>query len=127
HAVQPGLDLQRLDRRKERVEGDLLIDDADRALGIAWLGVDVEPPDAGAPRGLVHQSRQDVDQRRVARAIGAEQAITLPTRDPRVDGVQRLFAALIDLAQALDLGRRIAHVRRSGTGGRAWQVKDAVD
>jgi len=36
--------------------------------------VDVEAPDLGAPGGLVDQPGKDVDQRRFARAVGAEQS-----------------------------------------------------
>ena len=43
-AVQPGLDFQRLARREEGVEDDLLRHDPDRALGVPRVLVDVEAP-----------------------------------------------------------------------------------
>ena len=46
-AVQPGLDLQRLERGEEGIEQDLLVDDPDRRLGVPGVFVDVEPPDRG--------------------------------------------------------------------------------
>ena len=53
HAVEPGLDLQRLARSEEGVEQDLLRDDADRALGVARVLVDVEAPDVALPPVLI--------------------------------------------------------------------------
>ena len=94
NAVQPGLDLQRLARREERVEDDLLRDDADRPLGVARMLVDVEAPDRHLAAGLHDQAGEDVDQRRLARAVGAEQAEDLPARHVEADVVERALAAL---------------------------------
>ena len=107
HAVEAGLDLQRLERREERVEQDLLVDDADRRLGVARVGVDVEPPDRCAAARLVDEARQDVDERRLARAVGAEQAEDLPARHVEGDVVERALAACIGLAQSVDADRGV--------------------
>src|SRR3546814_6218426 len=74
HAIEPRLILERLERREKGIEDDFLRHDADRIFGVARIGVDVEAPDARVPAGLVDEPREDVDQRRLARAIGAEQS-----------------------------------------------------
>src|SRR3546814_5426140 len=47
HAVETRLLVERLGRREEGIEQDLLRDDADRDLGVARMLVDVEAPDRG--------------------------------------------------------------------------------
>src|SRR3546814_6568049 len=73
HAVQPRLIFERLIGREEGIEDDFLRYDADRIFGVAWIGVDVEAPDARRPARLVDETREDIDQRRLARAVRAEQ------------------------------------------------------
>ena len=111
-AVEAGLDLQRLDGGEEGVEQDFLVDDADRRLGVARMRVDVEAPDAGMTLGLVDQPGQDVDQRGLARAIGAEQAEDLAARHIEADPVQRALAARIGFAQSVDRDGRLRHGNR---------------
>ena len=72
-AVEPRLVFQNFERREERIEDDLLRNDADRALGVTVVAVDVEAPDFCAARGLAHEPGKNVDQRRLACAIRAEQ------------------------------------------------------
>jgi hypothetical protein len=50
---EPRLDLEHLARGEERVEHDLLRDDADRALALRRLRVDVEAPDVRHGPSLV--------------------------------------------------------------------------
>ena len=102
HAVQPGLQIQRLARREEGIEHDLLRHDTDRRLGVARIFVDVEAPDAGMARRLVDQPRQDVDQRGLARAIGAEQPEDQPPLDIEADIVERLLAPGIGFGKMAD-------------------------
>src|SRR5437868_5097396 len=94
-SVQTRLNLERLTRGEERIEDDLLRNDADRALRIARMLVDVEAPDIHRAASLHDQSGKDVDQRRFARAVGPEQAEDLAARHVEADVVQRLLAALI--------------------------------
>ena len=108
--VEPGLDLEYLGGGEERIEHDLLRDDPDRGLGVLALAVDVEAPDLGAAAGLVDHSRQDVDQRRLARAVGAEQPEDLALRHIEADVVERQLArraleACITLDEVLDRDR----------------------
>ncbi len=93
-AIEPRLVLQHLEGGEEGVEHHFLRDDADRALGVAQIGVDVETPDRGAARGFQHQAGQDVDQRRFARAIGAEQAEDAALGYIEADAAQRQLAAI---------------------------------
>ena len=109
HAIKAGLDLQCLERREERVEQDLLVDDADRALGVARVLIDVEAPDRRAAARLVDQPRQDVDQRRLARAVGPEQPEDRALRHIEGDAVERLLAALVGLAELVDGDRGAGH------------------
>src|SRR5688500_18560946 len=74
NAVEAGLDLERLARREEGVEQDLLGHDADRTLGVARMLIDVETPDRRRAFALGDQAGEDVDQSRLAGAVGAEQA-----------------------------------------------------
>jgi hypothetical protein len=108
HAIEPGLDVEHLDRGEERVEHDFLRHDADGRLGVAAVGVDVVAPDLDRARGLEHEARQRVDQGRLARAIGAEQAEDLPARHVEAHPLQRA------------LGRRLA-----GGGIFLGQIADA--
>ena len=89
HAIEPGLVLQHLERRKERIEYDFLRHDPDRALGIAAVRIDVKPPDFHAAAGLHHQPGEGVDQGRFARAIGTEQTKDLPLRHVKADIIKR--------------------------------------
>ena len=91
-AVEPALVLEHLERGEEGIEEDLLRNDADRALGVAVIAVDVEPPDRRAAGGLGDQPRQNVDQRRLSRAVRAEQAEDLPFGHVEADPVERQLA-----------------------------------
>ncbi len=101
HAVKPGLHLERCARREERVEVQFLRHHADGGAGLARVHVLVEAPDAHPPGGLDHQPRQDVDQRRLAGAVRAQQAEDRPRGNRQIDALQRLLlSARIGLAQA---------------------------
>ena len=60
--------------------------------------VDIEAPPSRA-RGLDHKSRKDVDQRRLARAIGTQQPENLAARNVEADMVERALGrrALADI------------------------------
>src|SRR3546814_7713839 len=90
------------------LEQDFLVDDADRRLGIARVAIDVETPDRGGAAGLVDEPGEDVDQRRLARAVGAEQPEDAAARHLERDVVERLLAAFVDFAKLVD-GRSEEH------------------
>jgi hypothetical protein len=97
HSIEPGLDLERFARREEWIEDDLLRDDSDRTLRVTRVLVDVETPDVHLAAGLHDEPGKDVDEGRLARAIGAEKAENLAARDVEADVVQRTLPALIGL------------------------------
>ena len=118
HAVEAGLHLQRLARGEEDVGHDLLRHDAEGGARVARLLVDVAAPDGGGPAGLVDHPGQDVDQRRLARAVGPQQAEHRAARNDQIDAAQgglgrRLLGAGIGLFQPLHLDGV------DGQGGRA--------
>ena len=119
HAVEAGLDLERLARREEGVEHDLLRDDADRRLGVARMPVDVEAPDRGAAAALVDQAGEDVDQGRLAGAVGPEQPEYLAPRHVEADPVQRPLAAGIGLLEIDDRDGGGGHGGGNSAGNRA--------
>ena len=92
--------------REERVEQDLLRDDPDRAFGVARVLVDVEAPDGRPAAAFADQPGEDVDQRRLAGAVGAEQPEDLAARHVEADVVERQLAlaalARIGLRQRFD-------------------------
>ena len=108
HAVEAGLDLERLARREEGVEDQLLGDDPDRHLGVARVLLDVEAPDGDAAAALVDQAGEDVDQGRLAGAVRPEQPENLALRHFQADPVERPLAAGIGLLEVDDRdgGRR---------------------
>ena len=108
-AVEAGLDLERLARREEGIEQDLLRHDSDRPLGVARILVDVEAPDRGAAAALGDQAGEDVDQGRLAGAVGPEQAENAAARDVQGDAVERPLAAAIGLLQVADRDGRLGH------------------
>ena len=67
------------------------------------------------PRGLHDQPGEDVDQGRLARAIGAEKPEDLPARNVEADVVERQLAALVGLRQRFDADRGLVH-KRAGIG-----------
>src|SRR3546814_8210665 len=111
HAVQPRLIFERLIGREEGIEDDFLRYDADRIFGVAWIGVDVEAPDARRPARLVDETREDIDQRRLARAVRAEQTENLAARHVETDIVERLLAAGIECRDGVDADGGFTHGR----------------
>jgi hypothetical protein len=67
------------------------------------------------PAGLVHQARKDVDHRRLAGPVRAEQPEDLPLRHFQAHALQRSFAALVGLLEVADrdggCGHAPAHSR----------------
>src|SRR6266404_3990293 len=119
--VETGLDLQRLARREEGIEDDLLRHDADRPLRIARVLIDVETPDRHLAAGLDDEACKDVDQGRLARAIGPEKPEDLPAWNVEADVIERELSAGISLRQRFDADRGLVHdgsAHKSGTSTR---------
>jgi hypothetical protein len=111
HAVQACLLVERLGGGEEWVEQDFLRHDADRRLGIARMPVDVEAPDRHLPAGLVHQTGQDVDHRRLAGAIRAQQPEYLAPGHVQGYAFQSALAALVGLFEIADRNGGVGHRR----------------
>jgi hypothetical protein len=79
---------------QHRVERDVLQRHADRGAHLGALLGDVVAGDAGAARAGRQQRRQHLDRRRLARAVGPQEAIDLAGRDVQVDAVDGAHAAL---------------------------------
>ncbi len=113
-AVQPGEELEVLDRRQlavtERGVGEQPDLGPQRVVGGARPGV-VEVADRAGRRP--HQRRQHADQGRLAGAVGAEQRAHLAGLQSELDADQRPMVA-VPLAQAADLDLAQASARRGG-------------
>ena len=92
--------------------GDHVHDPAD----LLGLALDVEAEDPGGPLRRQEERRQDLDQRRLAGAVGAEQPEELAGLDREVDAVEgddRLRLDVVDAADAADVDRERAGIRRT--------------
>src|SRR3546814_9451966 len=121
NAVETRLLVERLGRREEGIEQDLLRDDAYRDLGVARMLVDVEAPDRGGAAALVNEAGEDVDQGRLAGAVRAEQAENLSARNVEADPVQRALAAGVGFLKVVDAdrGEGLGHAAPHSEIGRA--------
>ena len=121
HAVEAGLQVEQFARGEEGIDVQFLRHHPDRGARRPRLPVDVAAPDPRFAAGLVDQTGQDVDQRRFAGPVGAEQPEQRPARDREVDTLQRFLGGrparrLVGLGQAPDLDR-LGRQRRGGYGG----------
>ena len=95
-AEQPAVQDQQLAARLARVEPRLLERDADPATGLVRVAGDVDAHHLGAPRGDRQQRREHPHGRRLAGAVGPEEAEDLSGADLEVDaayGLDVAFAA----------------------------------
>ena len=93
-ALQAALQAHVLAAGEHRVQRDVLQRDADRGAHLRALLRDVVARDGGACRRRRQQRREDLDRRRLARAVGPEEAVDLAGRDVQVDAVDGADAAL---------------------------------
>jgi len=77
------------------------------------MGVNVEAPDIRAAAALAHEPGEDVDQGRLAGAVGAEQPEYPAARHVEADPVQGALAARIGLLQIEDRDRGFGHDRHA--------------
>ena len=107
--LERGLEPQVLPAGEERVEGRLLQRRADPRPHLRPLVDDVETGHARGARGRRKQRRQHVHGRRLAGAVGAEEAVNLARGNGEVDRVDRA-RALLELAdELLGLDRGLVH------------------
>src|SRR4029453_18671258 len=89
--------------------------------------VDVEAPHFGRPARFHDQPGKDIDQRRLARAIGAEQPEYLSARYVETDLVERALglAALrrVSLAQLVNADRRLGRAGHSIRIAAHWRTR----
>ncbi len=118
-ALQGRLQADQLTARHQRIERRFLQGDTDRAPDLAGFGDDVVAGDSGAAAGRQQQRRQHPHRRRLAGAVGSEEAVDLALVDLEVDALDGE-----DLAEgALEpLDRDCPHARspaarRPRTGG----------
>ena len=117
HALQRRLQHEVLAPGEDRVERGLLQRGADRGAHLRALADDVVAADARASAGRRQQRRQHQHGRRLAGAVGPEEAVDLAGRDRQVDAVDRA-RALAELAHE-PLAPRSRGLSRSSSGSLA--------
>jgi len=103
--VQRALHAQQLAPRHQRIDRGLLERDADRAPHRVGVRDDVVSRHAGGAGRRAQQRREDAHRRRLARAVGAEEAVDLARRDVEVEPVDGADPTLELAHQAPDLDR----------------------
>ena len=100
---------------EDRVQRRLLQRRADRRSHLRALADDVEAADRRPPARGRQQRCQHQNRRRLARPVGAEEAVDLARRDGEVDAVHGSgsFPELAHQLLDLDRGAHIAHARHS--------------
>src|SRR4051812_41709672 len=101
-AEQPAAETDRGPHRFERVRSQLLGHEADLGAGGPVVGDDVVSVGENAAFGRVHDAADDVDQRRLAGAVGAEQRKNLAPTDVQVDGPESLETRRIGFREVRD-------------------------
>jgi hypothetical protein len=104
---------------QQRVEGGLLQGGADRRPHLRAFGDDVEAPDPGAAGGGREEGGQHQHSRRLAGAVGAEEAVDLTLANLEVDAVDRAGPVLeladerfdLDAAAAWGLGHSLQAIQ----------------
>ena len=93
-------------------EAGFLERDADPLADLDFVGTPARPRISTSPDVGRIEALQDLDGRRLARAVGAEQAEALALPDLQIDPVDRVdrsVAAGVLLAEILDADRPLAH------------------
>ena len=115
-------------RRQPVVKADLVGQVADPALDLERIAQRVEAGDLGAPAGRLGQAEQHQDRRRLARAVGPEDADDLAGADLEIDMVDREVGA-VALGQPLgpddDARPAIARAPSGGRSGRRRRRRPA--
>ena len=126
--VEAALEAQQLDAALGGVERRFLERDADAQPHVDGLAGDVEAGDLGPPGGRQEQRAQHVHERRLARAVGTEEAVDLARLHLEVDAVDGAGLAE-EPPQLLGSHRRVGHggptYRHHGSsiGGLSWTLE----
>ena len=103
----------------------LLQDDADALAELLLASRGVVTEDGHLTRIALPVALEDLDRRRLARAVRTEQAVDLPFRDLEADAADG-FVRAVRLSEIADDDRRCAHEGKSSTtapaGGNAGSV-----
>ena len=105
HAEVAGVVVERLLDGEEPVEVDLLRRQPDRLPRLAVVVDRVVAEDLDRAPGRLREPGRAVDQRRLAGAVGPQQAEQLPRLDLQRDAAQRLDPGRVALGQVLDVER----------------------
>ena len=116
HPVELGVELEVLGGGQVAVERRVLEDQADVAPDVVALGDDVVTGHGGPARGRLCQRAEHVDRRRLAGAVGPEEAEHLAHPDLEVDAAHRPDLA-IGLDEVRDGDRRRRGVDDVGLAG----------
>ena len=108
-AVELGVQAQVLRGRQVAVERRVLEDEADVAADVVALADDVVAGDVGAAAGRLGERAEHVDRRRLAGAVGAEEAEDLAAGDVEADAAHGLDLAE-GLSEVLDVDRELCHI-----------------
>ena len=71
--------------------------------------VNIEAPDIGMTARFFDHARENIDQRRFARAVGAKQPEYLSARHVKADATKGLFATGIDFLERVDADCCVGH------------------
>ncbi len=91
-AEEPAAEPHRRPQRLEGIGGEFLRHQADHGAGGAVVRDDVMTVHRHGARGRLHDPADDVDQRRLAGAVGAEQRKNLAVADVQIDVLERAKA-----------------------------------
>ena len=127
-AVKAGEGRQVVADRQEQLHRGLLDDDRDPPADVERRRDDVVAEDRGRSGRRPRQRRQNLQQRRLAGAVGAEEAEDGAARHVERQAVERadvrLPAAGVQLDEITDTDGRVGHVRTFGlSGGAAAAIK----
>ena len=113
-AVEAGRVAQVLDRREALEEGGLDRDAVDQPLHPARLAEDVVAEDASGAAVLEQQRGEQAHERRLARAVLAQDGDALTARDGEGDRIQSRYAAPMQALAAAELLAQLEHLDRRG-------------
>ena len=110
-AAELGEEVEVLAGREVAVEHDVLGDESDVLLGLERVLVDVDALDEAGPGRRRDEVQEEVDRRRLAGAVGPEQAVDLARPDLQVEVVEGQHAVLVSLGQVVGFqdGIRVGH------------------
>src|SRR3989344_3030421 len=103
--VVAGLAQEDIDHFLENAEVEFLRHQADRRFGQGRLGLDIMPEDRHFSPALVGESRDDADQRALARAIRPEKSEEVAFGYRKAHAFERFYPGRVLFRQIFDLKR----------------------